>query len=252
VSTIRFFGIICFSASLFLTRAHAQFPSGPEISVLGEVRSHGDTGSNAYLIELYDPRTHSVVQRVPVQRGQFELANVPVGSYAVRLVTAAGETPLVEQFQQFEPGTALLVLDLPERSTSKPPTGSVPLRDLEHPIPKKALREASEAEQFVLAHDLPKAIAKLESAIRIYPAYRDAHVNLGVQYYRVGRGADARSEFQKALEIGPPAAQIYVDLALTSLASGQPQEAEALARKALELEPANGGAQKVLQSTLNH
>lgn len=251
MSTIRFFGIICFSASLFLTRAYAQFGSGPDISVLGEVRSHGDTGSNALLVELYDTRTHSVVQRVPVERGQFELSNVPVGSYAVRVVTAAGETPLVEQVHQFEPGAPLLVLDLPERSAGKPPSGSVALRDLEHPIPKKAIREAAEAEQCELAHDLPKAIAKLESAIRIYPAYRDAHVNLGVQYYRVGRADDARAEFQKALEIGPPAAQIYVDLALTSLASGQLLEANALARKALELEPANSGAQKILQSTLN-
>jgi tetratricopeptide (TPR) repeat protein len=170
-----------------------------------------------------------------------------VGSFSVRLVTAPGEDPIVEQYHQFEPGGAPLVLDLPERGGDQPITGVVSVRDLQHPIPKKAIREAYEAQRFSRDNNLPKAIAKLESAIRVDPNFRDAHLNLGVEYTRVGRNAEARAEFQKALEIGPPAAPIYIDLALTSLALGQYHEAEALARKALELDPANGGAQRVLK-----
>ncbi|MGB6945296.1 MAG: hypothetical protein WBE37_23055 [Bryobacteraceae bacterium] len=247
MSTARFLGIICFSTSLY-----AQFSAAPGVSITGELRSHGDAASNDFLVEIYDARTNHMIERVPVNRGQFELDNVPVGSYTVRLVTAPGEAPLVEEYHQFEPGGAPLVLDLPERSSDKPISGFVSLRDLEHPIPKKALRDAYEAQQFARANNLSKAIGKLEDAIRIYPPYRDAHLNLGAEYARVGRIADARAEFQKALDIGPPVSPIYADLALISLALHQNREAEQFARKALELDAANPTAQKVLKAASQH
>lgn len=247
MSAARFFGIICFSASLY-----AQFSAAPGVSVTGELRSHGDAASDEFLVEIYDTRTNHMIERVPVNRGQFELDNVPVGSYTIRLVTAPGEAPIVEEFHQFEPGGAPLVLDLPERASDKPISGIVSLRDLEHPIPKKALREAYEAQQFSRANNLPKAIAKLESAIRIYPAYRDAHLNLGAEYARTGRIADARAEFQKALDIGPPVSAVYADLALISVALHRNLEAEEFARKALELDAVNPTARKVLEAVSQH
>ena len=169
---------------------------------------------------------------------QFDLTHMPVSSHSIRLLSASGETSIVEQS--------------PEPSTNKPISGIVSLRDLQHPVPKKAIKEAHDAEQFARDGNFPKAIAKLEKAIQIHPGYRDAHLNLGVQYARVGRTPDARAEFQKALEIGPPAAPIYVDLALTSLALLQYQEAETFAQKALDLDPANDGAKKVLNYASEH
>jgi hypothetical protein len=247
VSTARFFGSIFFIASCFSTSMYAQFSAAPSFSVTGEIRSHGDAASNDFLIEVYDSRTNSLVEREPVSHGQFQLDHVPIGSFSVRLVTAAGETPIVEEFHQFEPGGSPLVLDIPERPANRPISGLISLRDLEHPVPKKALREAYEAQQLSRANNFPKAIAKLENAIRIDPAFRDAHVNLGVEYTRVGRSADARAEFQKALDLGPPAAPLYVDLAFTSLALRQYRDAETFARRALELDPANSYAQRALQ-----
>ena len=248
MSTIRFLGILCFAASL-----HAQYSSSaPGFSVSGEVRSHGDAGSNELLVELYDARSNAVIQSVTVNNGQFELDHVQAGSYSVRVVTARGENPIAQEYYQVEPGGQPLVLDLPERSGSKPISGIVALRDLEHPIPKKALQEAYAAQQFARANDLPKAIAKLEHAIRIDPAYRDAHVNLGVEYVRLGRSAEAKAEFEKALDIGPPAAPIYADLALTCMALHQNQDADSFAQKALQLDPGNSAAHLVLKNQLSH
>jgi tetratricopeptide (TPR) repeat protein len=252
VSTARFLGIICLAVSLFATTLYAQFSAAPEFSVNGELRSHSDTGSNDFMVEVYDLRTNTVIEREPVNHGQFTLDHVPVGSYSVRLVTAAGETPIVEQFHQFEPGGSPLVLELPERPTSRPASGFVSLHDLEHPVPKKAREAAYQAQVLSLANHTPKAIAKLEDAIRIDPDFRDAHLNLGVQYARVGRTADAHAEFEKALEIGPPAAPIYADLAISSLALHRYRDAEAFSRKALELDPSNTGAQKTLEYSLQH
>lgn len=252
MSTTRFFGIISFIASCFPTSMYAQFSAAPSFSVTGEIRSQGNAASNDFMVEVYDLRTNSVVEREPVSHGQFQLDHVPAGSFSVRLVTAAGETPIVEEFHQFEPGGGPLVLDLPQRSPSRPISGLVSLRDLQHPVPKKALREAYEAQQFSRDKNFPKAIAKLENAIRIDPAFRDAHLNLGVQYTRVGRSADARTEFQKALDLGPPSAPIYVDLAFTSLVLHEYRDAETFARKALELDPPNSYAQQALQFASQH
>jgi Flp pilus assembly protein TadD len=123
----------------------------------------------------------------------------------------------------------------------------VSLRELEHPVPKRALREAYDAQELTNAGKIPQAIAKLEKAVRLDPAYRDAHCNLGVLYARIGRIADARAEFQTALDIGPPAAPIYADLALASIASGEFIAADSFARQALALDPADKAAQRVLE-----
>jgi tetratricopeptide (TPR) repeat protein len=230
---------------------YAQF-SGQGISVSGELRSHGDTGVGDLLVEIYDVRTNTTIQRAQVTHGQFELDHVPAGSYGVRLVTTPGATPIVQEYYEVERGGAPLVLDLPEQQGARPISGLVSVRELQHPIPKKAVREAYQAQQLVRTHNLPKAIAKLEEAIRIDPDYRDAHCNLGVLYARAGRGAEARAQLQKAIDIGPPTAPIYVDLALISAALRQFSEAELFARKALELDPANSIAQQVLQNQPSH
>lgn len=247
MSAIRFLGIVCFSASLY-----AQFSGAPGISINGELRSHSAIGSNEYLVEVYDARSHEVIERVPVTDGQFELDHIPSGSYTVRVVTAAGETPIVEEYHQFEFAGEQLVLTLPERATGKPISGLVSLHDLEHPIPKKAIRAAYEAQQLEHANNIPKAIAKLEKAVQIAPGYRDAHLNLGVLYARSGRISDARAEFQKAVEIGPPAALVYTNLALTDMELHQYRDAETSARRALQLDPANTTAQRILQSAAQH
>jgi len=165
-------------------------------------------------------------------------ANVPPQPFSGPLLTAAGDTAIAE-FPAFAPGP-------------KPISGVISLRELEHPIPRKAARLAYQAQQLARSDKIPQAIAKFEKALRVYPRYRDARVNLGVQYALLGRIPDARAEFQKALEIGPPAAPIYFDLALTSLYLKQYREAAAEAQKALDLDPANRRAQQIVQDSISH
>jgi tetratricopeptide (TPR) repeat protein len=145
------------------------------------------------------------------------------------------------------PAAASLSPDWPERPTAQPISGVVSLRELQHPVPKKALLAAYQAQQLSNAHKSSQAIAKLEKALGIAPSFRDAHCNLGVEYARAGRLTDARAEFQKALDIGPPAAAIYANLALASAAAHEFDQAVAFARKALELDPDDSAAQRLLQ-----
>lgn len=145
------------------------------------------------------------------------------------------------------PAIAASAPDWLQPSRPEPAAAVVSLKELEHPVPNKALRAAFDAQQLANQRKIPQAIAKLEKALRIAPSYRDAHCNLGVLYARVGRIADARAEFQKALEIGPPAAPIYADLALVSVAAGEFRQAAAFARKAFALDPSDAAAQLLLK-----
>lgn len=164
-------------------------------------------------------------------------SRIPPSAYTGFLRTASGDGSVVDDFPKFT-------------SDRAPISGVVSLHELQHPIPRKAMRDAYAAQKLARANRVPEAIAKLEDAIRIAPEYRDAYVNLGVQYAQVGRTADARAQLEKALSIGPPLPVIYYDLAVASLTLNQPLDAETFARKALDLDPADAGARRLLEFIL--
>ena len=241
--------LICFSTASF-----AQIPPFlGDSQFSGEIQSSALIPVNTLYVELYDPRFHEVVERSSVSSdGRFRFYRAVAGSfYTIRVVTAPGEQPLIEDQRQMINGDPL-VLRLPEQKANIPPSGSVSIQELNKRIPKKAIHAAAEAERYSEAHETAKAIAKLQEAIRIAPTFRDAHSNLGVQYARAGRMTEALTQFHVALEIGPLSAVIYSNLSLAYLTLGNFRDGEAFARKALALEPKNAAAQKSLQYALAH
>ena len=228
-------------------------PATGELSFSGEIQSNGSTPLNTLWVELYDPRNHVVVERTAVSSdGSFRLDQGSAdSSYTIRVVTAPRETPLVEEPRPIGMGNSL-VLHLPDQKTTQPPAGSVSLHQLQHPIPKQAIRAVMESQRYSEAHDTESAIAKLEQAIRIAPAFREAHANLGVQYARADRLDEAVAQFDAALEIGPPDVLIYSNLALALLTLKQYKKGEEFARKAVALEPGNATAQRLLRYAAAH
>ena len=228
-------------------------PFAGQLTFTGEIQSSAPAPLNTLYVELYDPRSHQVVERTSVSGdGSFRLYQGTAGSsYTIRVVTAPGEDPLLEQYHQMVPGDSI-VLRLPEQKRNKPISGTVSVRELQHPVSKQAVRATLDAERYSQAGETSKAIAKLEQATRIAPSFRDAHANLGVQYARAGRIAEALRQFHVALEIGPPNARICSNLSLAYLALGHFRDGEVFARKALELEPDNVQAKKLLQYAVAH
>jgi tetratricopeptide (TPR) repeat protein len=239
---------------LFWVRAVVQqlpFPDG--ISLEGEVRSSRPMQLKDLCVELDDSTNHDPAGRMPLDfDGRFHFEQVPPGRYSLRAVFAPGDAPLFEESRQIDPFSCPLIVEMPERSTAKPTSGIVSLRELQHPPQKKAIRALLEAQQYWKAHDAPKAIAKLEEATRIDPSFREAHINLGVQYARTKRVDEALGQFHTALAIGPPDAVVYSNLAWGYAALGQFRDAEMFARKAVALTPENGRAQYLLRFASTH
>jgi tetratricopeptide (TPR) repeat protein len=249
VSLNKFIPSFFLSAVLF---AQMQ-PAVSELSFSGEIQSNGSTPLNTLYVELYDQRSHTVVERTSVSSdGSFRLNHGNTdASYIIRVVTAPGDDPLVEELRPMGPGSSL-VLHLPDQKANQPPSGSVSVRELQNPVPKQAIRAAEEAQRYSVAHDTAKAIEKLEQAIRIAPSYRAAHANLGAEYARAGRLDEAVGQFRVALEIGPPDVLIYSNLSLVLLTLKQYREGEDVARKALAMEPENTMAQRLLKYAVAH
>jgi len=153
---------------------------------------------------------------------------------------------------QIERTQPFLTLRLLESPRNRPASGKISIQELAHPVPKQALRAALEAQHYSQANDMPRAIAKLEEAIRIDPAYRDAHTNLGAQFARSGRYEEALDHFRRALEIGPPDTIIYTNMSWVCSVQGQFREAERLARMALALDSTNDKAQRLLDFASQH
>lgn len=171
-------------------------------------------------------------------------SNAP-SPYSSPLLTPSGDLSLIDGTPQMQPdGPRVSIVSERAYRTSTP---VVSLHELQHPIPEKAIRDAYQAQELVRVHKIGKAIRKLEQAIKIAPLYRDAHLNLGVEYARTGRISEAEAQFQKALEIGPPIAPIYADLAMSHLALHQYPEAGTAALQALKMDPSNAGAKRILQ-----
>lgn len=185
--------------------------------------------------------------------GQSHLGNAAPGRFTVRGPSSPGEDSFFEESSRIDQFSSPLIVNLPTGQTAAQPiTGVVSLRDLQHPPKQKAVRDLIEAHELWKAHDAAKAIAKLEEAIRIDPSFREAHINLGVQYARARRVSEAIGQFHTAEAIGPADAIVYSNLAWGYAALGDFRESETFARQAVALDPGNGPAKTLLRIASAH
>ena len=119
------------------------------------------------------------------------------------------------------------------------------MRRLQQPVPKKALRLFVDAQRASESHRPLVAVAKLEEAIRIFPDYSEARCNLGVQYIRLSRFAEAVEQFDKAIAIDATALS-YSNLSYALLELGRIAEAEQAGRLAIAKDSSSGPAHYLL------
>jgi tetratricopeptide (TPR) repeat protein len=105
------------------------------------------------------------------------------------------------------------------------------------------------AQRFSSSGDYAKAAEALERAVHESPEYAEAHVNLGAQYVRIGRYADAVGE-QRAIEIAGPTPPVLCDLASAQARLGSGEEGIESARAALRLDSSSLPAHLILGALL--
>jgi tetratricopeptide (TPR) repeat protein len=238
---------------LALCLAAQWTPSHEDISFSGEIRGSHPGDVDRLVIDLRPASGTGAGDRTTTDyQGHFSFNSLAPGNYQLRVLPAPGGEPIFEQQVQVNSFTGSVTLELPERAQAKPISGIVSVQQLRLPPSKKAVRAFVDAQKFSQAHDSSRAIEKLQLAVQLAPEFREAHINLGAQYARIGRYQEAMTHLQTALDIGPPDPKAYTNLGFCYFKLGQLSQAEALAKKALALDPVNAPAQTLLRVLTEH
>jgi Flp pilus assembly protein TadD len=102
-----------------------------------------------------------------------------------------------------------------------------------------------EARRAIEAQKFEAAIAPLQKFLAEKDDFAYAHFQLGYAYTALGRGKEARPEYERALQLDPKMAEAAVNLGLLLL-NEEPAEAVAPLQKAVELLPAQSRPRMLL------
>jgi len=218
-------------------------------SWMGELRSDSPRLFSGYTVELYDLQ-HVRVDRANVGLdGQFEFSRVAEGDYRMEISDGRGQV-VYQDLIHISGNINRTEVRLPNETAARPPSGPVSVTQLLHPPAAKAIAHARAAEKLSESGQYAKAAAELEAAVRISPEFADARTNLGAQYVRLGRYADAFNQLQRSVEIRPSVPAL-TNLAYVQLVLGSPANAAATARAALRLDGGNPAAHYFLGIALS-
>ncbi len=232
--------LILFAALGFiLAPAKSQTNDGNGSTVKGQIYARYTHG---FTVQLYDLSRHTVLSTSDVRPdGAFELHGAAAGSYLVKVLNEAGDEAYEGSVNVGGP-TMPVVIRLPERSVPAPLTGTVSVRQLQHAPSRKAFDAAAKAQRFSEAGDFTRAQEFLEKAIALSPDYADAHTNLGAQYLRAARYADAVEETKRAIALDVPTTLRLCNLGFAQLHLSLFSEAMESVRLALRLSPQDGSS----------
>jgi tetratricopeptide (TPR) repeat protein len=176
--------------------------------------------------------------------GTFELADVPRGTYLLKLVHAHDQS-LWEQMIHVQNTEERIILDL-SPGTPQAPAATVSADQLRRPLSTKAAKLLRQAQSYASAGIHSRAIQELTRALKEPSAIPYAHAMLGVEYLKTAQAALAIEQLEPASQMLPHDASIHSNFAYALLLTGDLDRAEREVRRALELDSGNKAAQLVL------
>jgi len=114
---------------------------------------------------------------------------------------------------------------------------TVSFQQLQHKVPKQALKEYKKGRAASAKGDKESALDHFQNAVQIDADFANAHNDLGVVLAKLGNTDEAAEEFQKAVELAPNHAAALGNLSLTLYMLTRYHDALPLARRALKLDP---------------
>lgn len=213
--------------------------------VKGEIET-GQPIVSGYTIELYDVSRHSTLSTSEIRSdGEFEFFQMPYGSYLVTVTNARGESVYHGSVNVGGPPVPFIIR-LPNEEKPRPGSGTISVKQLQHPPARKAFAALFAAQKFAATGDNAKAVESIERAIAISPDYADAWVNLGARHITMGHYREAILETRRAIELAGPSAMTLCNIAYAQSLLGLQAEARQSAEEALRLKPDDAHAHYIL------
>lgn len=200
-----------------------------------------------YYAEISSATATMPGRRVPIDDGAIDIEDISPGMNTLRICDRNGATVLVQPFQADRGQGPLHVLIPPQTASAQPPSGTVSLYRLEHPLTRKTLREMQAAVKYLGQNDDAHAIEHLGKALALEPHIPEAHMWQGALYLRHGDLARADAEMQTAVQQGLRDPALYVNLGVLQVLRHDAASAVRYAEQALRLQPENPQAKQLLQ-----
>jgi Tfp pilus assembly protein PilF len=137
------------------------------------------------------------------------------------------------------PTVQTVIIELPLKVPPPPPAPGVVRADVDHNVPKAAVKRYEAGMKALRAADSARALKELQAAIEIYPDYYSARVELGRKLRLDGRFKEAQGFLSRLREIAPKKAEGRIEYGIVLLELGQREDAATELRAALESEEAN-------------
>jgi tetratricopeptide (TPR) repeat protein len=183
--------------------------------------------------------------------GNFEFRNVPGGTYEIvvwgtedsdrdseRIETAVEKIEIISRVARTFSANIFL-RSKPDEPGQRPTGGVVSMSQLDPNIPKSARKEYERAVKESQKGSSQTAIEHFERAVTLYPKYFQALNDLGVQYSRNSRFAEAEATFGKATALDPKAPFPYFNLGYMRLNQKLYDEAVEVLNQGVALDAAN-------------
>ncbi|MET0623195.1 MAG: tetratricopeptide repeat protein [Pyrinomonadaceae bacterium] len=141
--------------------------------------------------------------------------------------------------QSPRPTTQTVIIELPLKVAPAPPSPGVVRADVDHNVPKAAVKRYEAGMKALRAADSARAIREFRAAIEIYPEYYSARVELGRKLRLDRRFEEAEGFLSRLREIAPKKAEGRIEYGIVLLELGRREGAAAELRAALESDEAN-------------
>jgi tetratricopeptide (TPR) repeat protein len=219
-------------------------------SLRGEIRSDNpvDMSWLAVKLDTLGSRGHGEVAAV-TPGGDFEFRGMPEGIYTLRVVDSNGNEITSQQIMIAATNPPVSV-KLPGAVVARPTGETTSVARLRHAPTRRAWQAAIKAQKFSESGEYERSAVEWKKAVDADPEFSEAHGNLGAQYIRLHRLAEAVEEFRRAIELDSATARHQSNLAVALGQLNQFDEAEKWARHAVELEGSNALGHFVLGCVL--
>jgi tetratricopeptide (TPR) repeat protein len=208
---------------------------------------NGQAAPNIHVRLLREATRRPVGETFSRSRGEFEFNYVVEGQYIIETYETAELEATSTSFQvrplPRERSAVLHVqIDIPFKPPVSKPAPGVIAADLDPLVPKEALKHYRAATKALAENDPERAIAKLQEAIKAYPEYYAARLDLGRVLRRHKRFKEAEEVLAQLRRLAPKHAEPLVEHALIFLDLQRRAEAADELRAAIRLEEAHWAA----------
>jgi tetratricopeptide (TPR) repeat protein len=207
----------------------------------------GQAAPNIHVRLLREATRRPVGETFSRSRGEFEFNYVPEGEYLIETYETAELEASSTSFQvrplpRERPAVLHVEIDIAFKPPPSRPAPGVLAADVDLLVPKEALKHYRAGTKALAESDSARAVAKFQEAIKVYPEYYAARLDLGRELRRQKRFKEAEEALVQLRQIAPKRAEPLVEHALVLLELQRRTEAATELRTALQMEEVNWAA----------